>query len=96
VGVCLGGVCSASGWEGRRIEARKSRGESSASLLEEKEALGLSSGKRVRGVSLELLDDKGDWAGLDKAGRCVARRGNALALGSVEMEKGIRLVLGVV
>ena len=92
----LGGVCSASGADGRRIEARNSLGDSSASLLEEKEVLELSSGKRVRCVSFGLLGDSGDWyVVLDGVGRAVARRGNALNFGSVEEAKGIRLVVGV-
>jgi hypothetical protein len=97
----LGGVCSASGADGRRIEARNSLGDSSASLLEEKEALELSSGKRVRCVSFGLLGDSGDWYvvldGVGRAvGRAVARRGNALDFGSVKEAKGMRLVVGVV
>lgn len=77
------------------MEARNSLGDSSASRLEEKEALALSSGKRVRCIS-EVLFGGNDWnVVLTDVGRAVVRRGRALDFGSVEGVKARRLVVGV-
>ena len=55
------GVWTASGTDGRRIEARNSLGESSVSFRNVNEAFELSSGKRVNCVSLGFVGDSGDW-----------------------------------
>lgn len=68
----------------------------SASLRNVNEAFELSSGKRVRYVSLGLDGESGELkVDREGVGRAVGRRGNALAFGSVEELNGMRLVVGV-